>query len=501
MFLPQAYDIIVKRIHAGKDDWDRNMNEHEITLAKMTNAELGEKETNRILLQVAEMKRTAELISFFKEEYLMLCDDAGAFIKKHELSLCAYDIEFAFSPKYSTEREKAVNSDNYLEEVPESFFRFRQFFANKIVMKNRLREVLCNPADDKVSKWRLRQMKRCNGAIGGANLSLIHSLFCFEIACGCSVGCDFCGLGAKKLTSLFRYNDENAKLFKEVMTVVKNRFGTAGAMGMLYYATEALDNPDYEKFEKDYYEIFGIIPQITTAVATRNIERTKKLVEELNHKPGLLHRFSVLNQEMAVEIFESFSPSELLKVELIPQYEEAPGFAGFVKSGHADDADSNMNPGTISAIDGFCVNFCEKSVYLFTPVKSDNDNPNGIHIFEKVFFGDGSDFEQKLQYLIDTYMINEISNDQKLSLYDYFKIVETDGKSFLISENGGEKLKISDFSYETAEFVVELLNSKRYTYHEIVDKLHNDMGVMPEVTINLLNQLWNMGYIAESFLQ
>lgn len=504
------------------------MNEREIKLCKMSNAELGLEEINRITNQVAEMKRAAELITLLKDEQELLESNADEFINKHGFKcIDAYDVKYAFHSEYISERIQAVQADNYLELVPESFFRYRQFYLNKFAYRNNLREVACDPKDETVSKWRKRQINRCNGAIGGTNLSLIHSLFCFEIACGCSVGCEFCGLGAKRLSSLFRYTDENARLFREVMTVVKNRFGSAGATGMLYYATEPLDNPDYEMFERDYYSIFSVIPQITTAAATRNIERTRKLVANISGKARTIHRFSLLNEEMARTVFESFTPIELLQVELIPQYEEAPGFGGFVSSGHAyenqekkigedqnilelnKNNDNGQNPhnqndaGTISAIDGFCVNFCEKSVYLFTPVKSDSNNPNGIHIFEKVYFEDGNDFENKLQYLIDKYMINSIGNEDILRFYDYFKVKEIDGESYLLSEYGGEKLNLSkeiDGIKGILEKIVALISESSYNKLDIADKIYRDFNVRPEVTFNVINQLWKNGYIVEKYL-
>lgn len=486
------------------------MNEHEIALCKKSNAELSEKEINRIKLLVAEMKRAAELMTFLKEEYDLALSDVEAFVKKHKFSIIsAMDVEFAFCVSANEKRMEAMSSlpsnpEKYLELVPESFFRYRQFYMNKLYLRNKLREEICNPRDEKVSKWRKRQINRCNGALGGTNLSLIHSLFCFEIARGCSIGCEFCGLGAKKLSEIFRYNDENAKLFREALSVIKNRFGDAGATGMLYYATEALDNPDYEKFEDEYYKVFGVIPQITTAAATRNVERTREIISKIDSSPATIHRFSVTSIDMAKQIFDAFTPLELLKVELIPQYKEAPGFQGFVSSGHAY-IEGNVNnkktdAGTISAIDGFCVNFCEKSVYLFTPVRSNENNPNGIHIFEKVYFQDATDFNEKLQYLIDKYMINEVSNDEIIKLYDYFRIEKDGDSSFLISEYGGEKLNISEKIDGKVDKILALTSQKSYTRLEISDIMYSKYSVMPEVTLNVINQLWKNGYIAEKSL-
>ena len=54
--------------------------------------------------------------------------------------------------------------------------------------------------------------------------------------------------------------------------------GDAAGRGLCYYATEPLDNPDYECFLVDFHAEFGRVPQTTTAAATRDIERTRRLL-------------------------------------------------------------------------------------------------------------------------------------------------------------------------------------------------------------------------------
>ncbi|MDO4188736.1 MAG: radical SAM family RiPP maturation amino acid epimerase [Lachnospiraceae bacterium] len=479
------------------------MNEYQKKLAITPNNQMPKDELLRIVKLVADTKRFGELLIALPKARDEFISDSKKFLEKYNLDLDSEEMKFIFFEEYEDEKTKLLKDPNYLDLVSESFFRYRQFYINKFFYRNTLREKICDPADEKVSKWRKRQINRCNGAIGGTNLSLIHSLFCFELARGCSVGCDFCGLGAKNLTEVYKYTDENVKIFRDVMTVVRDRFGEAGSTGMLYYATEPLDNPDYEKFEHEYYDIFGVIPQITTAAATRNIERTKNLIDELNKGAKTIHRFSLTSEEMAIKVFENFSPLELLKVELIPQYVEAPGFQGFTSSGHAYDG-KKSDAGTISAIDGFCVNFCEKSVYLFTPVRSDEANPNGIHIFEKVFFSDGQDFKEKLNYLIDKYMINELGNEDILKLYDYFETEKSDENCYLVSRHGGEKLDLNKpmngISEGMLEKVIAIILMKSYNKIDIAKIMYEEHGVMPEVTLYIINQLWKNGYIVEKYL-
>jgi len=478
------------------------MNEKEKKLATMTAAQMGPDEYKRIQTLTSHLKRAMELFAMLPDASAEYEKDPEAFINKHNLNLTQYDIDYALTNKYDAKKKEALNSENYLDLVPESFFRIRQYIENKLYLRDVLRDERCAPDNAKLKKWRQRQINRCNGAIGGANESFIHAIACYEISKGCSVGCKFCGIGAKKLQKVFRYTPENSALFKGVLNVMKEKFGMASREGIMYLATEPLDNPEYELFENDYYEVFGYIPQITTAVADRNIDRTRALINELNLRNGFIHRFSVRSLEMAHTIFENFTPEELLLVELIPQYEEAPNFIGFTVVGNEVENQTGKNTkndaGTICCIDGFCINFCDKTVKLFTPCHMDEDNPNGIAIAEEVDFEDAEDFANKIDQLMDKYIQIDLPEDEVLRIYYYYERRHIEQGDALLSKTGGEALLIDKLPKDVGLPVLELLLEGKYTKHEIVALAAQSTGAKPEKVFWMLNQFWNKGFIVDS---
>ncbi|MBR6452285.1 MAG: radical SAM family RiPP maturation amino acid epimerase, partial [Lachnospiraceae bacterium] len=266
------------------------------------------------------------------------------------------------------------------------------------------------PSNSKFAKWRENQILRCILDLGPQAPFLVHVPISFEIADGCSVGCEFCGLNAGPLKELFRYTDENAALWKDVLARSKEVVGPAAGGGTLYCATEPLDNPDYELLMHDFKDCFGVIPQITTATAARHIDRLHELLKELNEDGRTVYRFSILSEEIFHKIMDAFTPEELVLVELIPQFDEARNhhfvhtgrYARDHKSmpayqmeqeglGQEEDAPEKAYSGTIACMSGFLINMCRRSITLSTPTWQDEDHPTGQYILAEEHFTDGAD--------------------------------------------------------------------------------------------------------------
>lgn len=493
-----------------------------------------EEEIKRAYYITAQAKRAVDIFNLIpnaREKYL---EDKEAFLTRWKINLSTSDVEFLMAPSDPDEKLRILK-ENDLDNMPESFFRYRQFLTNKIKARDFLIEKGNVPANETVRKWRERQIGRCKGALGGVNDAFVHALVTYELADGCSVGCEFCGLGAGRLKSLFRYTEENAKLFRDVLKAAHEVLGDVAGGGMMYFATEPLDNPDYEKFEQDYLKEFGIIPQITTAVADRDIERTRYFVHELYGGHGFIHRFSLRSAEMTEKVFDSFSAEELVSVELLPQFEEAPGFVHFTVVGKqienvAKDEKSDTgisstlsidecglnddgipivsleslkeqisDPGTICCIDGFRINFARKEVTVFTPCHMSREHPNGISEAATLKFTDGNDFKDKLLELIDSYMVVELPNDEPLKLYDYFRLAYDEKLgTILVSLNGGETLLLDKLPKPYSIPIVKLLLAGNCTKQEIVRIIMCKENVAPEKVFYLLSQLWKKGFIVDS---
>ena len=126
-----------------------------------------------------------------------------------------------------------------------------------------------------LDKWRQAQIARCDDELGRAGQKLAHIPLAFELSTGCSVGCWFCGLSAGRLSGIFRYTDSNALLWRQCLQRMHVLLGEDTEAPICYYATEPLDNPDLLLFLKDCFLEFHGMPQLTTAVPTRDSEFSK----------------------------------------------------------------------------------------------------------------------------------------------------------------------------------------------------------------------------------
>ena len=457
---------------------------------------LTKEDVERAVHVTAHAKRAVDIffqIPGSREEYQK---DKEGFIKKWKIDLLPDDIDFLMFPKDAKEKSRILQ-ENDLDSMPESFFRYRQYMLNKMYARDRMIDTYCVPSNARLKKWRERQMRRCDGALGGVNKAFIHAMVTIELAEGCSVGCEFCGLGAGRLKEIFRYTEENAELFKGVLRKLHEIIGDGAGYGMMYFATEPLDNPDYEFFQDAYQKEFSFIPQITTAACDRDLERTKKLVHQIMNGGGLIHRFTIRSEEMARKVFDFFEPEELALVELLPQYPEAPGFVPYVKAGKLCEDEERKNesndPGTIVCVDGFRVNFPRRTITVITPCHADSKYPKGISESEPVTFEDAEDFGQKLNDIIEKYMIVELPGDEVLTIYDYFSVKNVDGKTALCS-NYGEWYRISS---EYIVHVIDMLKENKYDKHAIVKETSDMYQTPPENVYWILNDLWKKGIIKD----
>lgn len=354
----------------------------------------------------------------------------------------------------------------------------------------------CIPTNPAMAKWRERQVGRSMMEIGAKITRVIHATFTLELADGCSIGCEFCGLNAGKLKSVFRYTDENAELFKGVIYKAKEIIGDSAGEGTMYFATEPLDNPDYELFLADYLECFDKLPQITTAAAIRHKDRLHKLLKQLNERNDRIYRFSVTSYEMYKQIMEEFSAEELALVELLPQFEEAPNNS-FVNAGREGDKNDEYGD-TISCISGFVVNMCRKEIRLTTPTCASAEHPTGEIILETAHFETVDDFENIIKGMISKYMKNIIGPKVGFKLRDGL-CYDIKDDSVIISCKDEIQYKL-DTREATSMYKLMLDEfAKGYvTRRDIVSKLNQleeCKGGRKDVLFYAINKLWTMGVL------
>lgn len=391
-----------------------------------------------------------------------------------------------------------------VEELPLAVREYRNFINTKIKHRTDLKNGGCVPTHPAFAAWRSRQVNRCWAELGIKNDGIIHTPLVFELNLGCSVGCPFCGVAAGGLKKVFRGTEENLNLWREVLTEAREILGKAAGSGTCYYACEALDNPEYEQFSTIFFEVMGEVPQITTAVAMRKPERTRALLKLLAGQERHIHRFSVLSLDIFHQIMEYFTPEELLDVELLPQFEEAPKCA-FAEAGRARKFDSKKvqksgEGDTIACVSGFVVNMAEKSLRLISPCNASAAHPTGELFIARDTFSDAADFAEKIKAIIDKYMLEDFPKTQVLQLRAGM-VLEKTNEGILFYRDNGFKLKFTqtdDIPAEYYHLVYEYLKEQKYTAYDIAGELM-DRDIAPAQVFFILKRFIRAGLCLEPY--
>lgn len=258
----------------------------------------------------------------------------------------------------------------------------------------------------------------------------------FELADGCSIGCDFCCLDAKRLSAVYRYTPKNALKWREMLQIMKDILGDFAASGVCYFATEPFDNPDYEKFLKDFHDIYGYLPQTTTAAADRDVRRTRAFLESLGEEE-LAHaavRFSVTSLEQLRKIHGSFTPEELYYVEVLTNNPES--INAYSKTGRSVRLSDEMNDKNFLDVTNICVcgfvtNMPRQTVKLVAAYRPSERYPLGMRILEEQSFDGTEAYCEALLGMIKRWMPDEMPTGKPLYLSD-----------FLTSQRLGYRFKI-----------------------------------------------------------
>ncbi len=448
--------------------------------------------------EVTEAKRALELWTMepdFQEKFLAAPEETLA---ANGLHIDALSVKILCDTKTAIEYQQRPPED-----LPRVVRRSRGFLREKIAERNRMAQEYCVPSHPAFRAWRSRQQNRCWAEFGTRNSSLIHVPMTYELDLGCSVGCPFCGVMAGRLQKVSRY-DEDAELWKGILAFARETIGDAAGEGTCYYATEPLDNPDYEKFTNDFFELFGHVPQLTSAASMRNPERTRKYLSDALKKERRVHRFSVLSLDILHKIFETFTMEELLCVELLPQFADAP-HNKFAKAGrarenqmeHVEEEDGN----TIACISGFIVNLAERSIRLITPCGSSAKHPTGEIIVAKESFTDLEDFKRVLLGMIDRYMQQGFPKTHPLYLRPGISFTEAEeGITFSHSDKFRLKFRgADDLSPKLYHDVLEKLRAGGKTAYDVAEELMEEQDAFPANVFFILKKFEQAGLFLESY--
>ena len=201
----------------------------------------------------------------------------------------------------------------------------------------------------------------------------------------------------KKLTDIYEDTHENLILFEKCLDIMMEIIGNTVKEGYLYHTSEPLDNPNYEKFSDIFFYKTGRIPQITTAIPFRDVNRTRNILKQVNENGNTCHRFSIMSVQNLFRVYDEFSPEELLYTVIEPRYYE------YVKAGKYGRLMDEYS-GTISSMVGFVINMCDKTISLRYLCNADALHPTGEVNVCTVNFRDTFEFKESILEIIEKKM-------------------------------------------------------------------------------------------------
>jgi len=373
--------------------------------------------------------------------------------------------------------------------------RYRSFVREKLAHRDELRRT-SKPHSAAFHAWRLRQMARTASQLGPSKAhGIVHPLAAFELSKGCSVGCWFCGISAPKLGDIFAYTDANRGLWRDVCQVWREEIGPAAQQAFLYWATDPMDNPDFEKFSCDFHELCGYFPQTTTALPLRDVDRTKRLLRLSEERGCLLNRFSLLTFKIFERVHQSFSAEELTFVELVMQIRKetaSKAVAGRALEKALKNGDVDYQTSTIACISGFLVNMVDRTIRLISPCPASSRWPLGYQIFAEGTFATAEDFRKQLQrFTSEGLMPVAVTSQRRVAL-----------RSDLAWSTGDKGLTLSSYylhqnfrglESDGLEKLGRMLGENQWTAEQIALEVGGDLAT----TFLVLNQMWRAGILDE----
>lgn len=412
-----------------------------------------------IPISVGELKRMLEWYCSSEDFRQLIVVDPAQAGERYGLGFNPAVVRAAWDSSYAIE---ASRNDHPVHPVVN---QYKDYFQTKVKWRDEVKQTATSD-DPRFKAWRTRQIARNALENGAFDDHIIHAPFAIELTDGCTVGCWFCGVGATKFVEPWLYTPDNAALWNDLLHVLKAKVGTGSKWGFCYWATDPLDNPDYEKFVNAFCDVIGMFPQTTTAVGHKHPERIKALFKVSEERGCLINRFSVSTERFLREIFAAYTPEDLMRVEIVAQMPDgttpkalAGAFRDRAKTNDkivqaeidkiaavqakgqklaAEWAEANPSdqaakvdvppadvvamsmrqPGTIACVSGFLLNMVKKSVKLISPCCASDKWPLGYIVFDERTFTDAADLEAHIEDMMDKHMALDIQPDDRIRLAD-----------------------------------------------------------------------------------
>ena len=335
---------------------------------------------------------------------------------------------------------------------------------------------------------RIRNRCRMESALVRFHLNIYYYPIAFELSRGCRIGCDFCGLMAERWTANALYDRD---LWRGIIQESFDFLGPIAGECPCYFATEPLDNPDYECFLDDVESITGHIPQTTTAAADREPERIRGLIQRLGEdrlRDQSRLRLSIRSVRQFERIAELFSPEELAYVELLPNNRGSVyrvSDSGRNRSNH----DREKYRYSISCLAGVRVNLTDRSMTFLEPVLPDERQPCGYRVLETLSFDNSGDYREKLVGLFRRHAPAGLPKDKSIRIHPEVKIRKEADQILLVGD--GVAFRIPDNRWNEA--ILKGL-ADGGSFAEIFQSLGLSENFEPDV-YEMLDKMFRSGYL------
>lgn len=467
-------------------------------------------------LSIGKVKRVLEWWSSSEPFRQLIAGDPEEAARRYDLGFNPQAIRALWDPFFAREQGLPAHP---------AVAAYNRFFRDKTIWRGQVKEE-CTPSDPRFSAWRARQISRNVMENGGYDDYIIHTPFAIEITEGCSVQCWFCGVGATKVANSFLYTPENAALWRECLTVLRAKIGPASKWGFLYWATDPLDNPDYEHLASDFCDIIGMYPQTTTAQAHKHVERVRALLKESESRGCRVNRFSVLTEPLLRRIYKAFTADELTNVEIVAQMNDsttAKAAAGAFREraqtkreltdrenrklerlaetsnrlAGSEEKKAPPQPGTIACVSGFLLNMVTRTIKLISPCRASDAWPLGYIVFDEKTFSNAKELEHHVETMMAEHMPIRISLEDRIRFNPKFRYQKHDDGFHVVSEMNELSFRRADM----ANYVLALgdqVNAGHRTAAQIALAGFFEHGVPEANTIGTLEALFQRGLLIDA---